>query len=103
MICLTYSIYDFKNISIFRVLSLKAFKNHPAFLRFRSEEHCKMDRIPITLEKPKFIPHGPLWHSEGGKAWLLNNTRNMALADPTIQSCTLCHDENLHAVTSIAK
>ena len=91
------------HIYIFRVLSLKSFKNHPAFSRYRSEKHCKIERIPMSLEKPKFIPHGPLWHSEGGKAWLLNNTRNMALSDPTIQSCTMCHDENLHAVTSIAK
>ena len=96
---------DFKAIvsakACTQVLSVTSFRKHPAFLRFRDEKHTQMDRIPIGADKPKFIPHGPLWQTEGGKAWLQINKKNMSISEPTIQKCTLCHDQNSQA--SIAK
>ena len=94
-----------------QVFELQIFQSLSAFQRVRDESHAQFKRIlPDEIEdKPKFFPHGPLWHKESGKMWLLKNKRVKSKSgEPTIQNCSTCNDpksdtESKHTVTFAAK
>ena len=78
-----------------QVFSLDAFSRHPAFSRIRNPAHSLMQRHYITERNTKYCPHGPLWHKEAGKAWLLLEDGKSG-QDPSLRPCSNCFDHGMH-------
>lgn len=95
---------DFKGIvskkTCLDIITLEAMKNHSAFARVRISDHGEIRR---QLRSTSYRPHGPLWHTVQGRAWLLREKSQMSQGDPTMQNCNICHGSNPKVATAIAK
>ena len=73
-----------------QVLSIEGLNQHSAFSRIRIRNHAEIKRPPRLLEPSKHLPHGPTWHHEAGRDWLLNDQSDQI---PTFPACGICPKE----------
>ncbi len=78
-----------------QVMGLRAFSKHWAFARQRKSVHANIKRLyPNLCNTVTYKPHGPVWQTEAGRAWLRRSIIGMRSGHPTIRMCEICYGAN---------